>query len=100
MRIGEQQPFSQAVADESALAITAEGELNTAAYGGLLRAKRTVSVRGAGRQFSGLYYVERVHHVLTSESYTQNFTLRRNGLGLTGREMFVPSNGSSSLRDS
>jgi phage protein D len=90
-RTGEQQPFAQAVADESALAITAEGELNTVAFGGLMRAKRPIEVRGAGHQFSGTYYVDRVHHVLTPESYTQTFSLRRNALGLTGREVFVPS---------
>jgi len=90
-RTGEQQPFAQAMADESALAINAEGELNTVAYGGLLRAKRPILVRGAGQQFSGTYYVERVHHVLTNESYKQNFTLRRNALGLSGRELFVAS---------
>lgn len=90
-RTGEQQPFAQAVADESALSITADGELNTVAYGGLMRAKRPILVRGAGQQFSGTYYVERVHHVLTNESYQQNFTLRRNALGLSGRETFVAS---------
>jgi hypothetical protein len=46
-------------------------------------------VRGAGQQFSGTYYVERVHHVLTADSYKQSFTLRRNALGLSGRESFV-----------
>ena len=66
------------------LAITAEGELNTVAYGGMLRAKRPIMVRGAGRQFSGTYYVERVHHIFTPESYTQRFTLRRNAVGLAG----------------
>ncbi len=39
--------------------IVAEGELNTVAYGGVLRAKRPVMVRGVGQQFSGTYYVER-----------------------------------------
>lgn len=91
-RTGELQAYAQAVADQSALAITAEGELNTVAYGGLMRAKRPILVRGAGRQFSGTYYVERVHHVLTPDSYRQNFTLRRNAVGLSGAESFVVSN--------
>lgn len=91
-RTGELQAYAQAVADQSALAITAEGELNTVAYGGLMRAKRPILVRGAGNQFSGTYYVERVHHILTPDSYKQNFTLRRNAVGLSGRESFVPSN--------
>jgi phage protein D len=90
-RTGEQQPYAQALADESALAITAEGELNTVAYGAVMRAKRPIAVRGAGKQFSGTYYVERVNHILTADSYRQSFTLRRNALGLTNRESFVPS---------
>lgn len=86
---GELQAQAQAVVDQSALAITAEGELHTAAYGSILRAKRPVLVRGAGEQFSGTYYVQRVLHTLTPESYTQQFTLRRNALGLTRSEAFA-----------
>jgi phage protein D len=86
---GELQALAQAVADRSGWAITAEGELNTVAYGGVLRAKRPVEVRGAGRQFSGTYYVERVLHVLRGDEYIQRFTLRRNALGLSGQERFV-----------
>jgi phage protein D len=86
---GELQAQAQAVVDRSSLAITAEGELHTVAYGGILRAKRTVLVRGAGEQFSGTYYVERVLHTLTPDSYTQQFTLRRNALGLSGSENFL-----------
>ena len=52
-RAGELQAFAQAVADQSSLAITADGELNTVAYGSLMRAKRPILVRGAGKQFSG-----------------------------------------------
>lgn len=91
-RTGELQAYTQALVDRSALAITAQGELNTVAYGAILRAKRPVSVRGAGQQFSGTYYVESVNHILTADSYKQNFTLRRNALGLSGKESFVQSN--------
>jgi phage protein D len=90
-RTGEIQPYTQALVDQSALAITAQGELNTVAYGGILRAKRPVMVRGAGTQFSGTYYVESVQHVLTADSYKQSFTLRRNATGLSGKESFVES---------
>lgn len=85
---GELQTYAQSVVDQSAWAITAEGELNTVAYGGILRAKRPVNVRGTGRQFSGTYYVQRVHHTFTGDGYTQRFTLRRNALGLEGGEQF------------
>ena len=91
-RTGELQAYAQALVDQSALAITAQGELNTVAYGSILRAKRPVMVRGAGQQFSGTYYVESVNHVLTGDSYKQSFTLRRNATGLSGRETFVESN--------
>ncbi|MBA2715179.1 MAG: phage late control D family protein [Rubrobacteraceae bacterium] len=88
-RTDELQTYAQAVADGSTWAITAEGELNTVSYGGVLRAKRPVEVRGAGRQFSGTYYAERVLHTLRGDGYTQRFSLRRNALGLTGQERFV-----------
>jgi phage protein D len=86
---GELQTYAQAVVDRSGLAITAEGDLNTVAYGRLLRAKRPVLVRGAGRQFNGTYYVRRVLHTFSGDGYTQRFTLHRNATGLTGQESFV-----------
>jgi phage protein D len=90
---GEVQRYAQAVVDRSSWAIVAEGELNTVAYGGVLRAKRPVTARGAGREASGTYYVERVLHTIRSDgSYTQAFTLRRNALGATGQERFTEDN--------
>jgi phage protein D len=85
----EVQRYAQSVVDRSAWAITAEGELNTAAFGGVLRGKQPVMVRGVGRAFSGRYYVYKVVHLIASDgTYVQRFTLRRNALGLTGREQF------------
>jgi phage protein D len=86
---GEVKRYAQAVVDRSSWSIVAEGELNTVAYGGVLKAKQSVMVRGVGKQFSGRYYVERVLHTIDSDgSYTQRFTLRRNATGLTGKEDF------------
>jgi phage protein D len=85
---GELQTYSQGVTDHSTWAVSAEGELNTVAYENLLRAKRTVLVRGAGSAFSGTYFVQRVLHTFTGSGYTQRFTLARNALGLTGSEDF------------
>lgn len=89
---GELQTAAQAVVDESGWAIRAEGELNTSTYGAVLRAKRMVSVRGVGRAFSGAYYVDRVLHILSGDGWKQRFSLRRNALGLTGRETFQEDN--------
>ena len=86
---GELQTYAQAVVDRSAWAIRAEGELSTVTYGDVLRAKRPVNLRGAGRRFSGTWYVEKVLHRLSDEGYTQTFTLRRNATGVTGRERFT-----------
>ena len=85
----EVQRYAQSVVDRSSWAITADGELNTAAFGFVLRAKQPVTVRGVGRDFSGLYYVYKVVHLISSDgNYLQRFTLRRNAVGLTGREQF------------
>jgi len=86
---GEVQRYAQSVVDRSSWSIVAEGDLNTLSYGGVLKAKQPVMVRGVGRTFSGRYYVERVHHLIGSDgSYLQRFTLRRNATGLTGQENF------------
>jgi phage protein D len=85
----EVQRYAQAIVDRSSWSIVAEGELNTVAYGSILKAKMPVMVRGVGRTFSGRYYVERVLHTIGGDgTYTQRFTLRRNALGLDGRERF------------
>ena len=72
---------AQAESDHAGDAVTAEGELEMQRYGHILRARRTVDVRGAGWLFNGPYYVERVTHKIRRGEYTQNFTLKREGLG-------------------
>lgn len=73
---------AQAETDRSAQnSIRANGTVTTAAYGGLLRPGYTVAVVGAGEDYSGKYYVERVSHNLSGEGYTQSFSLSRNALG-------------------
>lgn len=69
-------------------AVSAEGELSASAYNGILRAGRTVLVRGVGKNFSGKYFVEKVLHIINQEGYIQRFLLRRNALGVAGDEDF------------
>jgi phage protein D len=88
---GELQAYAQAVVDRSSWAVRAEGELVTDRYDGVLRARKPVSVRGAGKTLSGTYYVERVLHAFTPDGYSQQFTLRRNALTLSGSEDFRDS---------
>ncbi len=86
---GELQTLAQAVVNRSAWSISATGELNTVAYGRILRAKRPLMVRGAGPAFSGMYYVEKVLHSFTENGHSQHFSLRRNALGVTSRDSFA-----------
>jgi phage protein D len=86
---GELQALAQALVDRSSWALIAEGELNTVAYGDVIRAKRPVQVRGVGGEFSGTYYVDRVHHIIGGEGYVQRFTLRRNASGVASGESFA-----------
>ena len=51
-----------------------------------------IYVRGAGQQFSGIYYVDRVLHTFTGNGYVQKFSMRRNALGLAGQENFTEDN--------
>lgn len=87
-RAGELQTLAQAVVDRSAYAITAEGVVNAGALGQVLEAKQPVLVRGAGLQFSGEYYVQRVLHRFEHGSYQMHVNLKRNAAGLSHRESF------------
>ena len=61
--------------------VTATGQADGVRYGHVLRARGLVGVRGAGLSQDGLYYVRRVTHRLREGSWTQSFTLSREGTG-------------------
>lgn len=61
--------------------VTATGELDTQQYGDVLWSRELVGVRGVGYQYSGLYYVKSVTHILSQGEYKQRFTLTRGGVG-------------------
>jgi hypothetical protein len=69
-----------AAASQYAEAVSCEGSLDVTRYGGVLKARQLVGVRGAGPAFDGLYYVKSVTHKIKRGEYKQNFTLTRNGL--------------------
>ncbi len=60
--------------------ISASGTLDVLRYGGLLKARQLVGVRGAGLAYDGLYYVKSVTHNFKRGEYKQSFTLSRNAL--------------------
>lgn len=60
--------------------VVGSGTLDVVRYGRILKARRLVGVRGAGRAYDGLYYVRQVTHRIRRGEYKQSFTLTRNGL--------------------
>jgi hypothetical protein len=85
----EAQFEALARATESSRSITASGEVDGLKYARPLFVGVPVLIRGAGRQYSGLYQVERVTHRISRDSYTQSINVWRNAVGLTGAEIFV-----------
>jgi hypothetical protein len=74
---------AQAEVDRSIDAVTGEGEIDGARYGGVLRPRGLVGVRGAGWSHDGLWYVRRVVHDIAPGAYRQQFTIAREGYGST-----------------
>ncbi|MDX6512921.1 MAG: hypothetical protein QOE36_2425 [Gaiellaceae bacterium] len=80
-----------AATDAARFVIELRAELDPALYRGLLRARRPVLVRGVGRRFSGVYYVQSVRTTLESATLLQRFVATRNATGQTGQESFGQS---------
>lgn len=74
---------AQGMVDAAADNVTVTGQIDVARYGGVLRARGVVGLRGVGYMHDGLYYVKSVSHSLEPGGYTQSFTLEREGVGST-----------------
>lgn len=73
---------AQALTDESTdEVVTASGELDALRYEAILKPRGLVGLRGVGYSYNGFYYVKQVSHSLQRGSYTQSFTLTREGVG-------------------
>ncbi|HTN98637.1 MAG TPA: hypothetical protein VL101_16800 [Nordella sp.] len=84
----EAQLRAMARASATSRAIWAQGEVDGVKLARPLRVGLPVLVRGAGRQNSGLYYVDQVSHHISRDDYRQSFTAWRNAVGLTNAEAF------------
>jgi phage protein D len=69
--------------------VTAQGALNGLRYGHVLRSRKLVTLKGAGPNYNGNYYVRKVQHRLTARTYDMQFELSRNALGRLGSEDFA-----------
>jgi phage protein D len=74
---------ARAARTNAAYPVSARGELEVVRYGGILRARRLVAVRGGGRSQNGTYIVQQVTHIIIPGHYTQSFALGREGTGAT-----------------
>ncbi|MEW9529288.1 phage late control D family protein [Microbispora sp. NPDC049125] len=74
---------ARGAAESSRDSLVVTGSVDTLRYGGVLRARGLIGLRGAGWQHDGLYHVKQVTHTLTRGGYTQDFTLTREGVGST-----------------
>lgn len=73
--------------------VTGEGEVNANQYAHVLKPRGTVTVKGIGETYSGIYYVTQVTHRITTEGYTQNFKVKRNAIRPSGAEDFAGADG-------
>ncbi len=76
-------------ATQSSRSVRASAEVDGVKYARPIFVGAPIMVRGAGRQHSGLYQVDRVTHRLTRDDYTQSVSMWRNAVQLTGQEIFV-----------
>jgi len=84
----EMTTLCQSIYDRGEWFVTGEGEIAANDYGYVLRPRRTVTIKGIGETYSGVYYVNHVTHVFSQEGYRQRFWVKRNALMPTGSETF------------
>ncbi len=72
---------AQGKANELAMKVKGEGELDGSLYGHVLRVGEPVGVDGVGDWLGGIYYVDKVKHRFSLDGYRQAFTLLRNAYG-------------------
>ncbi len=73
--------------------VTGEGEIAANQYAHVLKPRGTVTIKGVGETYSGVYYVTHVTHSFTPDGYTQSFRVKRNAIMPTGSEDFSASSG-------
>lgn len=91
--VPEMTALCQALFQHGEWFVTATGEIAANDYGHVLTPRATVTLKGVGELYSGIYYVCRVSHRLSPNAYTQQFRAVRNGLRPTGSENFGGAGG-------
>lgn len=89
----EMVALCQGLFHQSEWFVTGEGEIAGNRYGHVLKPRGTVTIKGTGETYSGVYYVFHVTHSFTSEGYTELFRVKRNAIMPTGLEDFSATAG-------
>jgi len=80
----EMENLCRALFEEAEWFIEATGEVESVLYGEVLKARSPVPIKGVGEIFSGIYYLTHVKHLFYLDTYTQQFTARRNAMAPSG----------------
>lgn len=83
----EMEKLCKGMAAESEWFVTAEGEIAANKLGDIVRPGGIVLISGAGKAYSGKYYVSHVTHSFSPGGYVQHFKAKRNALVATGAGM-------------
>ena len=80
----EMDRLCQELVHQAEWLVTAEGEVDGNQYAHVLKPHGTVTIKGIGETYSGIYYVTHVTHTFGPRGYTQSFRAKRNALMPTG----------------
>jgi phage protein D len=89
----EMTALCQGLFERGSWFVTGEGEVAANLYGSVLKPRATVTIKGIGKTYSGVYYVTHVTHSFTPDGYKQHFRVKRNALMPTGDENWDSSSG-------
>ena len=89
----EMTALCQGLFHQSDWFVTADGEVDANFYNHVLLPRKTVTIKGVGETYSGIYYVNHVSHVFYPAGYLQRIKVKRNGLLPTGDENFDSDSG-------
>jgi phage protein D len=73
--------------------VSGEGLVAGNRYGHVLRPRQTVTIKGVGEAYSGVYVVTHSTHTFSADGYSQRFRVKRNALMPTGDEQFGGGDG-------
>jgi phage protein D len=73
----EMTSLCQGLFHEAEWFVTGEGEISANQYGHVLKPRQTVTIKGVGETYSGVYYVSHVTHTFTPDGYRQTFRVKR-----------------------